>query len=97
MTLTQGCSVQKYRSGTIAEALRSGSTGWSIEECRQGMIRDGAQADAADPTLERTQDRSVKRPVLDLGKTGFTNNKENKEIVSNICKKRPYVVNSDVS
>lgn len=51
------------------------------------MIRDGAQAGAADPTLERTQDRSVKKPVLDLGKTGFTSNKENKEIVSNICKK----------
>lgn len=42
MTPTQWCSAQKYRPGTIAEALRSRSIEWSTEEFRHGVIRDGA-------------------------------------------------------
>jgi len=75
MTLAQRCAVQQYRPGMRAEALRTGSTGQRIEEHRHGVIRDGAQAGTVDPTLETTQQRSVKKTVLDLGKTGFTDNK----------------------
>lgn len=34
-----------------AEALRKGGTGCSIEECRHGMIRHGAQAGTGKPVV----------------------------------------------
>ena len=50
MTLTQQHSVEKYRPGIVAEALRSGNMGCSAEECRCGLIIGGSQAGTGDPT-----------------------------------------------
>lgn len=35
----------------IAEVLKSEHTGCSIEECRHGIVRDGAQSGTVDPMV----------------------------------------------
>lgn len=45
MTPMQWYSIEKYRSGTIKEALRSRDLGFGVEGHRHGVTVDGAEAD----------------------------------------------------
>lgn len=53
-------TIQKYGPGTIEEASRCESAGWSRKECKY-RIRDEVEPGSADPTLETTQKWAVKK------------------------------------
>lgn len=72
----------------IAEALRPGGAGCGVEEYREGMIRDAAQAWHWSPhSCKQLTDSWLKKCRPRSNKTGFRANKENKRIVCNICKR----------
>jgi len=80
--------VGEYRPGSTAEASRTGGAGCGVEAYRQGLVRDGAQTWHWRPRgYKQLTDRRLKKCRPRSDKTGFRDNKENKRIVCNICKR----------
>lgn len=83
--LTQRCIIDKYRAGTVGATLRSGDAGCGPEMCRHGVREDGAWAGTGGlMAINNSSMGSFGNADLDLDKTSFRGNKENKEIVSKI-------------
>lgn len=73
----------------LAEVFSGGDTEQGIQECRHGVITDRAWDDTGDPWATNDSSMGTERNTdWKLNKAAFKGSKENKEVVSNVCKRQ---------